>query len=190
MAKIRVIFYKAKWGDGNLMDNLINTWTWLISSKNRTVGPYSHVEIWTANEDGVFEVICMGVPPYWRGDCWTSTMRGKVNGTVKRAASEVIKNVDRWDYCEVEIADEYDYKNLIMWMDLEVLANRGYSKRDIFKFISPIHFPDDERNICSEFCFKACSIAKILKGWGIVSPRRLAWKLVQAGYKIKQLKTS
>lgn len=194
MAKIRVIFYKARWGDKHWLDNAISTWTWLISAKNRKVGPYSHVEIWTPQSTGLFKRSNgseynghsrkIRYKPV--GTCWTSTMRGKDNGTVKRPASEVIQNPKRWDCCEIEVTDG-TFSELSYWMGDEVDNNMGYSKRDILKFLSPIHFPDDTRNICSEFVNDALAGCDIIKGMGIVSPRRLAYKLIQAEYTINPM---
>lgn len=196
--KMRIIFYKAKWGDGSFIDNAINTWTWLISAKNREVGDYAHVEVWTANEDGNYE---KQANAYYQGGqwnycipnnahmgtCWTSTMQGEDNGTVKRPASEVLKHPDRWDVCEVEVPAGYKYECGMNWMKAAVINNKGYSKWDIIRFISPIHFPDNDRNICSEFVNNALYYMGVWDKWGIVSPRRLAYKLKQAGYKIEPL---
>ena len=195
--RIRVIFYKAKWGDKHWLDNAINTWTWLISAKNRKVGPYSHVEIWTPDEDGDFKH-----PPehpragsaYFAGfvgTMWTSTMRGKDNGTVKRPACDVIKNAKRWDYFEIEVSDR-QYEHLISCMKIEVDNNMGYAKKDLWKFIlGDRHNPDDSRNICSEFVNNMLYFINVfISGFGIVSPRRLAYKLIQAGYTAQPLDRS
>jgi hypothetical protein len=186
--KIIVIFYRAVWGDKHWLDNAISIWTGLISSKNRKVGPYSHVEIWTpygapnSCYDSTFELR----GNFYNGDCWTSTMRGEDNGTVKRPAYTVIKNAGRWDYCDIEMNDK-DYLRMTVWMQLEVMKNKGYSKRDLLKFFGIGFFADKTKNICSEFCNNAIQQAWGLDDDEVVSPRRLAWKLVKAGYQIRSL---
>jgi hypothetical protein len=188
--KIRVIFYKAKWGDKHWLDNAISIWTGLISAKNRKVGPYSHVEIQTANGAGDFWYINNSFTPianHASGTCWTSTMRGKDNGTVKRPADTVINNRARWDYCEIEMDDAW-YEKVIAWMTIEVDMNHGYSKRDLLKFFGLGFLADHQKNICSEFCNNAINKRYIMPGESeVVSPRRLAWKLQKAGYQIKPL---
>ena len=195
MAKIKIIFYKPRFGDGHWLDNAISLWTWLISAKNRKVGPYSHVEIWTPDFTGLFRrsggtvyladtrEVC-----YKRvGKCWTSTMRGKDNGTVKRPAREVIQNPKRWDVCEVEVTGE-QYTHLLSCMKIEVDSNIGYAKKDLLKFIVGVwHDPDESRNICSEFVNNMLYFTNVLTDHCIVSPRRLAYKLIQSGYEIKPM---
>ena len=171
--KIRVLFYKAKWGDKSIVDNLISLWT---RSK------YSHCEIWIATDEGLFENAYERFAEgfqYW-GTCYTSTMRGDHNGTVKRDACGVLKNPDRWDYIEEEVIAQV-YATLIIWMNLVVEQNEGYSMWDLLKFLSPVHFPDNNRYICSEFCNDA--IWYILDNWkgGIISPKRLHIKLTKLG---------
>jgi hypothetical protein len=185
--KIRIIFYKAKWGDGSFIDNAINIWTWLISAKNREVGDYAHVEVHEADERGVF----IGIDHLLKtetvyGTCWTSTMRGEDNGTVKRDAHTVLKHPDRWSYCEVEVS-EAEMAIGLAYMTKEVCNNKGYSFKDTGKFFGLGILADKSRNICSEFCNNFAVKARILTGWGVISPRRLAYKLKQAGYEIKPL---
>jgi hypothetical protein len=114
-------------------------------------------------------------------------MRGKDNGTVKRPASEVIQNPKRWDYAEIEVTHD-DYDRMVLWMKIEVDFNSGYSMRDLFKFFGLGILADKKKNICSEFSNNAIHQAFGIDDDEVVSPRRLAWKLVQAGYVIKPLK--
>lgn len=184
--KIRAVFHKPKRWD--LLGQGIRFWTGLISKKNRTVGPYDHVELWTSDARGIF----IGVDHLFKtetvyGTLWTSTRRPPANGTVKRPASEVIHNPARWDYCEVEI-DDSDYETVVRWMDLEVKNNAGYGIFDFAKFFGlGWLIKDKKRNICSEFVLNALWRIAILAIFGVISPRRLAYLLVQAGYKIKSL---
>jgi hypothetical protein len=187
--KIRVLLYKSKIGDGKWIDNLISIWT---RSK------YSHIEIWTPNDVALFRSPCscydkpddctecsvMG----YAGTCWTSTMRGKDNGTVKRDASGVLKNPARWDYVEVEIDAPGGWPMMMAYMNCEVNCNEGYAKRDLWKFVfGKLHRPDDTRNICSEFVDKALFRAFVFYSCGIVSPKKVYKKLIAKGYKVKEL---
>ena len=173
--RVRFIFYKTpwKWGLKYLVNHLISLRTW---------SKYSHVEIWVANES----ILGFGYISLPVGTCYTSTMRGEENGTVERRAIKVLKHPERWDYIEFDVNDR-EYKDLILWLDKEVKANKGYSKWDILKFLSPIHFPDNKRNICSELCNDGACIAGIIKGRGIVSPAKLLKKLVAVGGVVKEL---
>ena len=227
--KIRFLFYRAKFEWRNfiktrrihLVDDAISWWTWF---GNIGTGPYSHVEIWTPAERGMFithplkasKLNKIEVYTKIHGTCWTSTMRGDNNGTVKRPASEVLKNPKRWDYVEIDIPED-DYSRLIYWMQLEVENNKGYGKRDLLKFFGLGMFADKLRNICSEFTHNAAIVAMLrpfvyliftrtnlphdFYTWPIpaqvahlslffevVSPRRFSRMLVKHGYKIQRLK--
>jgi hypothetical protein len=116
----------------------------------RTWSPYSHIEI--EDEDGI---------------CWTATMRGKENGSVSRPAREVVYNYQNWDYIQLR-STKSDYDAMLEYLGTEVKYNLGYSKWDILKFISPIHFPDSKRNICSELVNNALVVAGIYTGSGII----------------------
>ena len=171
--KIRFLFYRAKFEFRSflktrrihLVDDAISWWTW---SGNIGTEPYAHVEVWTpAIKENVYAFenpFVAGTPPNkffpLLGTCWTSTMRGENNGTVKRPASEVIKHPERWDYVEIDIPED-DYNRLIYWMELEVENNKGYGKRDIGKFVGLGFLADPERNICSEFTHNAAIVAMI-----------------------------
>jgi hypothetical protein len=122
------------------------------------------------------------------GTAYTATMRGDHNGTVKRPASEVLDKPWHWEFVEVETRCEYDYDAMLIYMDDEVKANKGYSKWDLLKFLSPVHFPDNKRNICSEFCNNSLCVIDILKKVGIISPKQLHKKLTKLGYETKKLK--
>ena len=169
MRKIRILFYKAKFGDGHWVDNAIATWTgtWNLNwkrifRKGFFPEPDSHCELWVP---GVFhQSLCpdesimvfeepasnfqkgMGMDSdHFYGTCWTSTMRGDNNGVVSRPASEVLKNPERWCYYEVEVDSVED---LVEFMDQIVKANQGYSKRDILKFFNPLMLNFFRSNVC------------------------------------------
>ena len=223
--KVRFIFYRAKFEFRNflktrrirLVDDAISFWTWF---GNIRTGPYAHVEVWTPDEGGKFEertpltkVLCDAY-----GTCWTSTMRGEDNGTVKRPVSEVLTHPERWDYIEVDL-EEYDYNRLIYWMELEVENNKGYDMKANFSFLTPWRFHDIDKNNCSEFGHNAAivamikgiiwtalqkqkaklphdfyvwpmpsKIAELSRHFKVPSPRRLARMFTKAGYKMKRLK--
>jgi hypothetical protein len=179
MKKIRILFYvtpRFKW------KYKVN---WLISLWTRS--KYSHCELWVPNDVGFFD---KGEWDYmWQplGLCYTSTMRGDHNGTVKRPASEVLDHPEHWEYVEVELADD-QYELLTCIMNLAVGQNAGYATWDILKFLSPVHFSDNKRYICSEFCNDMLVWIEILKDWGIISPKKLHKKLTKLGYETKSLK--
>jgi len=184
--KIRVLFYvtpKFKWK--YLVNWLITIWTWCR---------YSHCELWTPSEaahnkgDFVNQnrvTRCLEPCDYY-GTCYSSTMRGDDNGTRSADASLVLKHPENWIYFEIPVTDE-QYSLLTTEMTHDVIYNEGYSRWDLLKFISPIHFPDSKRNICSEAVNNWLVTIGILKGWGIVSPKKLYKKLRKIGYKSESL---
>lgn len=193
--KIRVLLHKPKRWD--LLGQGIRFWTGLISKKNRTVGPYDHAEVWTLDEyDYAFTDESFEVPKIrWiLGTAWTSTMKDKANGTVKRPASDVIHNPKRWDYIEIDLDDDSDiypdnYDALMNYMEDEVRDNKGYGIFDFAKFFGLGWLIIDKlRNICSEFVNNALYHGGVVMKRGVVSPRRLAYLLVQAGHEIKSLR--
>jgi hypothetical protein len=121
------------------------------------------------------------------GICYTSTMRGDHNGTVKRPASEVLDKPSHWEYIEIKLTGE-QYDHIVSVMDIEVTNNMGYSKWDLLKFVSPWHFPDESRNICSEFVNNMLYFTNVFTdGFGIISPKKLHKKLTKLGYETKRL---
>lgn len=184
MKKIRVKLYKTPWK--LKMKYFFN---WLISI--RSLSKYSHIGIWTPDDDGNFQGdlrtdIGDAIGLFIFGKCWTATMRGKDNGTVVRDASKVLKHPGNWDYIEIEI-DDWDYETLIEIMQAQVNINGGYGTWDILKFVLPIHFPDDGRYICSEFVNNMLCRIDVITGCGIVLPSIVAKKLTKKGYKIQSL---
>lgn len=186
---IRALFYvtpKFKWK--YIVNWLITIWTWC---------KFSHCELWTPEED---KMICCppaftatfmesGTLPYrlhLYGTCWTSTMRGGDNGTRSKDASLVLKHPKNWVYFEIAVTAE-QYASLVTWMEYQVAHNKGYGKWDLLKFVMPIHFPDDSRNICSEFLNNGLCAICILNKWGIINPKKAYKKLIKAGYESKPL---
>ncbi len=190
MRRFRVAFRKAKWGDGEKIDNVIDIWTaivnipyvvWKERFNLKNVWQflkmnYAHVEIWTPTEHGP---IYPRPIDWWNGNMSTSTTRGEWDGTVVRAAREVILDKSRWDFAEYEIPNE-DYLWAEQWGAMGVLLNEGYSNEDIGKFIPVIrHFVGDpKRNICSEFVHNWMVMAKrFLEPFMVISPRKLAYRI-------------
>lgn len=190
--KIRILLHKPKKWD--ILGQLIRFWTWLISAKNRTIGGYDHTEVWTPRWGEIFEVPKLDfktqveIGSFYLGTCWTSTMKDKAKGTVKRPASDVIHNPARWDYIEVELTDD-QYDDLLTCMEWEVRHNKGYGILDFAKFFGlGWLIRDKNRNICSEFVNNALWKADVLDKFGVVSPRRLAYLLNAKGFATRRLK--
>ena len=195
MKKARILFYKTpKFKFKYLVNWLITIWTWCW---------YSHCEAWTVDKKGRFYMgqgatngISVGYTewvgdeqitiPLWTGTCWTSTLRDKANGTVKRDASKVLTHPKNWVYFELELTD-LQYTLLEFIMNKAVENNKGYALWDLLKFLSPIHFEDSNRNICSEAVNNWLVAIGVLLGGGIISPKALFKKLIKLGLKPKEL---
>jgi len=162
MKTYRKLWYKAKIGDGHILDDGISIWTtfwnavWLAAcgigntarGRFRLAGTrfkeawqvikhrYSHEETWWPDLAGDFESIDYG-EHIWCGECFTSTVRGKINGTVIRPASEVLKNVHRWDCTEITVSDE-EFEDAKFWAKIQAFFNVGYSKKMIGSFFVPV----------------------------------------------------
>ena len=169
MKKVRFVFYRAKLDIINvirrkrklhLVDDGISWWTGIF---NWFTPPYSHSEVWTQslyfpshNADEAITVFeTSDLPGTHFGLCYTSTMRGDANGTVKRVAQDVFKNPKRWEFIEFEVTDE-SFEAAKHWADERVRLNKGYSKRDLLRFAMPLwllkklKLDDPDREICSE----------------------------------------
>jgi hypothetical protein len=114
-------------------------------------------------------------------------MRGDDNGTRKADASLVLDHPEHWMYVEIPVTDE-QYELLMCIMNIAVDTNAGYATWDIMKFLSPVHFSDNKRYICSEFSNDMLVWIGILEGFGIISPKALIKKLLKCGYEVKSLK--
>ena len=181
--KIRVLFYKAAI-DGHFLDNAISFWSGLF---NWGTKGYSHCEIWWPTGDGFFDGIgTLTGKQYFYGECFTSTMRDEIDGTVIRPAYEVLRNPKRWDVCEMWV-DEPHYATAIPYARTQAENNKGYDKLCIASFFFPVRFHNKSKNICSEIVQKFLVVAGILTKPKIWSPRRLSRKLIKKGYKIGPL---
>jgi hypothetical protein len=186
----RVAFRKAKWGDGEKIDNVIDIWTAIVNIPYVTWQEkfnlknvwrflkmrYAHVEIWTPSEHGY---IIPRPVDWWNGNMATSTTRDEWDGTVMRPAKEVILDRSRWDYAEYMVSNDH-YRYAERWAADQVLNNKGYSNEDIGKFIPAVrHFVNDpKRNICSEFCHNwMVKAQRFLEPFMVISPRKLAYRI-------------
>lgn len=175
MKKVRFVFYRAKFNLINvirgkrkphLIDDGISLWTGLF---NWWTPGYSHVEVWI--QDMYSEVHNAFDVRHFVGNnsgiCYTSTMRGKDNGTVSRPASEVFKHPERWEYIEFDVTDE-SFEKAKKWADWRVNLHMSYALGDLLRFVMPLwmlkglKLDDPDREICSEHG----------EGW--------AWRLMQA----------
>lgn len=183
--KIRIIFYRAKFGDKKWLDDAISLWTGLF---NWGTGPYSHVELWVPDMNTPMEWYGMR---HFQGTCYTSTLRGTAKGVCKRPASEILKNPKRWDYCEIEVDNLSCYNIMISGAEQAVVWNSGYDMKAIASFFLPFRFGSRQKFICSEFVYLMLWYAHIFedltKSSLCPSPRRLSRWLTKRGYAIKPL---
>ena len=196
--KFRVLYYIYL---GHWLNRGIAAATW---PPNMNTEPGSHTELWEPSPTGAFyshlvvdsfdigNVIGYGKP---MGQCWTSTTRGKANGTVVRPASQVLTHAERWLYTEhaVERGDGPEtgvWERSFTWAKREaqrrVDANKGYSYRDLSRFIMPLwllratRLADNGREICSEHVAQWLVDMGIFARNTIPSPRRLLRDVVRA----------
>ena len=169
---IRYAFYRAG-KDGHWVDNAISIYTGLF---NPGTGPYSHVETWWPGNNGNFK----------KGECFTSTMRGDLNGTVIRRASEVFTHPERWDVCEIEVANKLVYAAgaKAIWA---AQKNKGYDKPALSSFFLPWRSGSKDKDICSEVCKRFAMWCHIVDNDHIESPRRFSRTLTRLGYQIYPL---
>jgi len=211
--KARILLYKSAWGDGHLLDNAIGSWTWLWNQKllrrltpeqRAMIKAYSHIELWLPDENGLFIAADYhySITSHYAGTCYTSTMRyanGK-DGTVKRPASEVLKNPGRLDYIEIDLEDEY-MPLQIDYMDQSVAENKGYDKLAILSFFWIKRFHNALQYICSEriqdyilyfaarwaLKFRYANLCRRNGRLVVPSPLSMAILMVMAGLTIKPL---
>jgi len=177
--KIRSVFYKAK-RDGHVLDDGISAWTKLF---NWGTGPYSHVEIWW---DWLDKFVIDGEIG---GLCYTSTMRGRNNGTVIRPACDVFKNPNRWDYAEFEVPKP-NAAHAVLVAKREVNRNEGYDKATIASFFWPWRFGSKTKAICSERGYQFlwdCDLFPKRDRTKRPSPRRLSRWIEDLGVEIRPL---
>lgn len=189
--KARILYYKAKWGDGHKVDNLIAVYSKLF---NWNTPPYSHVELWIPNDQGNFlnydrndtnilKVGYYGKKSEFVGQCFTSSMRSAMgiksrNGTCIRPASDILKHPDRWDYQEIELTDK-QYSDLLETIDVLVKSNAGYDEKAIISFFNPFgRWPrSSAMGICTEVVWYALVMIDVLKCIKVFTPRRFSRRI-------------
>ncbi len=191
MVKIRELWYINK---TKLLNQAIAAATWPL---NRDTEEVSHTEVWEPSNTGYFtsRTQCkywLGTmqgdeeeyhrTSYW-GQCWTSTTRGKANGTVVRPASGVLDHPENWLYTEHEVA-YWDFARARYHAIGRVDNNKGYSWRDLFRYTMPLWLlkgtglADNGREICSEHVETWNVDMGVLDERLIRSPRRLCKAIV------------
>jgi len=136
MSKVRLVFYKAKFPDGSIVDDLISWWTYL---PNIGTPPYSHSEI-GIEIDGVW--------------CYfSSTTRNRVkdskksNGTRWINGNVLLKNTDRWDVYDYDA----DYVPDKILERADSCLGLKYDWLGIFGFLTPFSAINDKNKwYCSE----------------------------------------
>ncbi len=210
MYKAAVLLYKAKIGDGHVVDDAINIYTALFNfplpGKNfrrrfkEWLIPYSHIELWISDEKGEFkfsfyetvdsEPDLRKVTTYL-GNCYTSTMRDGMAGTVYRPAAQVIKDPDRWDAGVIKTLTDKQYRCLMWWVNISVAGNKGYDKWCIADFFNPFRYWLPIHSKSKQICYEAFSNGMLRCGEFIskyvLSPRRAARKLRKRGVVIGPL---
>ena len=176
MKTIRLLNYKYT---GKPLNFAISAYTKLF---NWNTPPYSHSEIWFPGSASDCFVDSLG----FHGSCFTSTLRGKVNGTVIRPASQVLTHPSRWEFFEIPVEDTV-YDQVYTKARAAALANEGYDKPACLSFFLPVRFGSGSRDICSEVTYRALCWAGIFSKPAMPSPRRQAKWLMALGYEPKQL---
>jgi hypothetical protein len=183
---IRLLFYIPRFGDGHALDNAIYLWTKIWNRKAPTMLRCSHAEIWTPGYEMGFTWQDKQGKHQFAGDCWTSTMRGEDNGTVRRAAADILKHPDRWFYFEIEVRE---YERLYESMERKVKFNQGYDVWTIMSFFWVRRYTSRPGQICSEFSHEALlgfpsnmRLRVALAHLTCPSPLRLAYTVFRAGH--------
>ncbi len=188
--KYRCLWYIYR---GHWLNRGILAATWL---PNIGTEPVSHCEVWERYYPGAFSYLFetdTGYETAYYGQCWTSTTRDDDDGTVVRPAAQVLTNPERWYYTEHEV-DKFLFHYAKTFADARVHANKGYSYRDLSRFIMPLwllkvtRLADNGREICSEHVAQWLVDMGVLDKNTIPSPRRLCRHTVLAtGSPLKRL---
>ena len=147
------------------LNRFIALFTW---APNPNTEPISHCEI----EDEA-------------GMMYTSTTRGKANGTVVRPAAGVLDHPENWYYTEHRV-DKIAFRTAQAKASYRVAANKGYSWRDLSRYVMPLWMlkktgiADNGREICSEHVESWLVDMGILTERLLRSPRRLCKHTVLA----------
>ncbi len=194
MKLIRSLYHKAQ---GKPIDIGISAWTWFLAAVSfawkRLKYNYSHMSVWFPDGDGNFGSadICGVIDPFgnnfFKGQCFSATMRGAAKGVRFAHAREVLRHPENWDYTQEWVTDE-QYEIMLIAAEGEV--GKDYDFLGVFTgfFMLAPYLQNDKKRYCSDICcwlkWKAGIIKKRL--W-IISPRRAAALDVKRGLKIKPL---
>ena len=182
----RALWYLCKWGDGHVIDNLIDIGTWL---PNLGTPGVTHCSLWEPDEYLHFTEFPTHSAGYYVGQCWTSTTRDDANGTVVRPAARVLTHPWRWLYTEHTIECvkfEHAKANAQAKVDYNVEHDVGYAYRNLFRYVMPlwmlngIKLVDPKGEICSQHIEAWEVDMEILHERLIRSPRRLLKHVVLA----------
>ena len=191
--KLRILFHnpKGEHGIGKAIVGLTWVYGLFYGGWQALKYHFSHVEVWIADENGNFSepYFIAGEGPRrtrYLGKCFSSTTRGDWNGVRFAPASEVLKHPERWSYIEIEVDDER-FEEAIGFASLEV--DKPYDFLAILGFVIPFGVQNKAKWYCSEICSWFISLCKGER-WQFkrISPRRMAYNWVKAGYKLVPLK--
>ena len=156
------LWYIAKWGDGDVVDNAIQLATKL---PNWNAPPITHYSLWTPDWEGTFRFSLTGnrnsdgtkmeLGVGYLGACWTSTTRGDNNGTVVRPASGVLKHPERWLYTK-NVVNLESFRYARFEATARVSGNLGYAWRNLLRYGMPLWMfrglglEDKDRETCSQ----------------------------------------
>jgi len=210
---IRVLLYLPKNRDGSYLDNAIDIHTWLYRwTWQKEVGGHinpalrcSHAELWFPDEQGryQYETPLMvyaktNKPIKACGQCYTSTLRDKVNGVAMRPASRVLTTPARWNYFNIELTDS-EYESMYNYALFQASQNIRYGKLTIASFFLPFRINEKSCDICSEAVNRALvhglqvpSHSRLLTALSkieVPSPLRLASNIFAQGYDLYSLET-
>jgi len=188
--KIRFVFHNPKGERG--VGKAIVGWTWILGCfYNWKVLKYnfSHVELWIPDGANCFQWPMpiskqIGLPDNcFRGECFSSTTRGKWNGVRFAPAIEVIgKHPERWSYIECEV----DADRLEVALDEATLrVGLKYDFWALFGFFNPFAVQDSKKWYCSEICNWFGALCRVCKRDKRISPRRFCYVLAKRWHELK-----
>lgn len=154
----------------------VNTKRWL----NRAIA----LVTWPPNPDTEAVTHCE-IEDMQAGMMYTSTTRGKANGTVVRPAAGVLDKPENW-YFTVHEVDAAAFQTAKFRAQIRVDTNEGYSWRDLGRYIMPLWLlkatglADNGREICSEHVESWLVDMGVLDKRLLRSPRRLCRDTVLA----------
>jgi len=148
--------------------------------------PVSHCEVWEKLPERPFSwETHPETTTRCSGQCWTSTTRGKANGTVVRPAAGVLDHPENWYYTEHRVLrSKFEYAKARA--QFRVDTNKGYSARDLTRYGMPLWLfdalglDDKWQEICCGHVETWEVDMGVLVGRLMRSPRRLCKAVVLA----------